>query len=118
MKVIIVRCSDGFNANLAYRTLKKIGVTGSMRIPQVLDLMSEYCHPWKKPRGALSARPILDQKKVNELQTAFGLELARNGIYSGGHPDDVMAFFRALESLLPGKVQTTFTLGLNQVTVK
>ena len=118
MKIFCVRCSDGFDAMKAYRILKKIGVNGSMRIPAVKDLMYDYCNPWKRPRGSLSHRPVLDKKRLQELQSAFGLNLGNNEMYFGPDTEDLMRLFRGLESVLPGKVGTCFTGGLDQVTVK
>lgn len=118
MKIICVRCLDNSNAINAYRILKKIGVNGSMRLSTVKDLMQEYCNPWKKPRGSLSHRPVFDKKKMLELQKAFGLRLGGDDFYFGPNTDELMNFFRGLESVLPGKVSTCFTGGLDQITIK
>ena len=117
MKIIKVRIGDT-NAQTVYRFFKKIGATGTKTLEQIQELLEDYCKPWKKPRGALSHRSVYDNKRVSEANKALGMMIGNNGIYIGLDKHDLENILRGVESVLPDKVRTSFTLGLNQVEIK
>ena len=119
MKLIKVRCADGFDSGLAYRTLKKIGVRGQTTLDRVKELMLQYVYPDKKTRYN-SSKQVYDDKRAQELERAFGAfgVVARNGIYVGLDKDELQKLFRALDSTTRGKVTCSFTLGLEAVEVR
>lgn len=117
MKIIKMRIKDT-DVRSTYRFLKKIGATGIKTVEQVRELLEDYCKPWKKPKGALSHRPVYDPKRVSEANKALGMMIGNNGIYIGPDRHDLENILRAMESVMPDKIKTTFTYGLNQVEIK
>lgn len=104
-----------------YNFLKKMGLSGSKRLPVIQEDIHDYFYYGYGANARGDEKGRKQRRKL--LEKNLG-KFSRRGIFDdfigfrGLSEDELKGMFNGLSSIIPDKVQVNFTLGLDEVTIK